>query len=282
MSEKFSPDRRKFLKTLAAGAVGLVVDNVAISDLAWAKEMGEEKEAKPQTAGFLAREIEFLLEGLKDLKQKKFLKSELERIQELEAQKTMERRFSNSQKQMENYFSPFLQQQVEIIKAIGRADPQNKVPQEVVLGLVGMEGGGQSGTNPQTGAAGHYQLAKETAISLGLRADEKVDERYSLEHSTPAVLTYLKKLYESFGRQWGLALMAYSGGPGKLERRIRENFSLSDKEKFTPEMFKSKNINSVTLYSKHFKGLGKYHSIQYPFCVQFMAEKMKDLMRKKV
>lgn len=279
MSEGMS--RRDFLKTALSGAAGLVVGK---EGSAWAKKLAEKssekKEIKLPHKGFLFEEIQ-QLSGLLEKPLQNQVRSEFQRIQEMENDKTLERRFSNSPKQIEKYFAPFLSQQKIIMKAIEKADPQKRVPREIILGVLGMEGGGRVTENPESRAAGHYQLTRETALALGLRVDQTVDQRYSLEHSTPVVMDYLKKLHEYFGRQWGLALMAYSGGPTKLEGRLREKFDLDEKEKFTPELFQSKVINAVTVYSKKFKHLGQYHSVQYPFGAQIMANLIKDLAEKK-
>ena len=91
---------------------------------------------------------------------------------------------------------------------------------------------------------------------------------------------YLENLRARFGNQWGLALMAYSGGPTKLEGRIRTSFKLGEKELLTEKLFREKNINAVTIYSKKFKRLGKHHSVQYPFGAQAMAVWLAEALSK--
>jgi hypothetical protein len=70
------------------------------------------------------------------------------------------------------------------------------------------------------GATGYWQFMPKTADEKGLRRDALSDERYSLEHSTAAALTYLKKCHEIFG-SWSLAMAAYNCG----ERRVQEAIS---------------------------------------------------------
>ncbi len=70
------------------------------------------------------------------------------------------------------------------------------------------------------GAAGLWQFMPPTARGLGLKVDRLVDERRDPFLSTPLALTYLQEMYDRFG-SWFLALAAYNGGPGRLERILR-------------------------------------------------------------
>ena len=69
------------------------------------------------------------------------------------------------------------------------------------------------------GAGGLWQLMPPTARWLGMRVDGLVDERFDPFAATPVALGYLIDLKEQFG-SWFLALAAYNGGPGRLERII--------------------------------------------------------------
>ena len=71
------------------------------------------------------------------------------------------------------------------------------------------------------GAMGVWQLMPQTARKYGLFVDDDFDERRNLYLSTPAVLTYLKDLYERFG-SWSLSLAAYNMGEEGLEAEILE------------------------------------------------------------
>ncbi|MEE4111664.1 MAG: transglycosylase SLT domain-containing protein [Desulfobacteraceae bacterium] len=71
------------------------------------------------------------------------------------------------------------------------------------------------------GAMGVWQLMPQTARKYGLVVDDNVDERRNLYLSTPAVVTYLKALYERFG-SWILSLAAYNMGEEGLEAEILE------------------------------------------------------------
>jgi len=67
------------------------------------------------------------------------------------------------------------------------------------------------------GASGYWQFMPRTAKEKGLQKNSLVDERYSLEHSTAAALTYLRECHVVFD-SWSLAMAAYNCG----ERRVRQ------------------------------------------------------------
>ncbi len=69
------------------------------------------------------------------------------------------------------------------------------------------------------GAVGTWQMIEETGVRNGLRKEELVDERNSLERATSAALLYLQSLRQEFGC-WTLALAAYNCGEARLRREI--------------------------------------------------------------
>jgi peptidoglycan lytic transglycosylase D len=80
----------------------------------------------------------------------------------------------------------------------------------------------ESGLSPRavsqaSGAVGIWQFMGPTAVQLGLRVDQYVDERRDPVRATDAALDYLDWLHTRFG-SWYLAAAAYNAGPGRLER----------------------------------------------------------------
>lgn len=69
-------------------------------------------------------------------------------------------------------------------------------------------------------AGGVWQFMPKTAEKFGLQMNMYVDERYDIEKSSKAALTYLKYLHSIFGK-WYLAMMAYNCGEGTLLKVIK-------------------------------------------------------------
>ena len=76
----------------------------------------------------------------------------------------------------------------------------------------------------RSGAGGLWQFMPETGRHFGLYVDAYADQRNDPNRSTIAALEYLKQLHERFG-SWELALAAYNGGPGRVNRAIRRSGS---------------------------------------------------------
>ncbi len=97
---------------------------------------------------------------------------------------------------------------------------ENGLPEDLIyLSLV------ESGYNPHAysfaRAMGLWQFIAETGKLYGLDRNWWVDERKDPEKSTMAAAKFLKELYEEFG-SWELAMAAYNGGPGRVERTIAQ------------------------------------------------------------
>jgi len=70
-------------------------------------------------------------------------------------------------------------------------------------------------------ASGPWQFIASTGRLYGLNRNWWYDERRDFVKSTHAAAKFLKHLYEKFGK-WELALAAYNGGPGRVQRTIRK------------------------------------------------------------
>ncbi len=83
----------------------------------------------------------------------------------------------------------------------------------------------ESGFNPRavskSNAVGLWQFLSNTSKHLGLRINRWVDERRDIEKSTHAAARHLSNLYRTFN-SWPLALAAYNGGGGYVERALKK------------------------------------------------------------
>jgi membrane-bound lytic murein transglycosylase D len=89
----------------------------------------------------------------------------------------------------------------------------------------------ESGLNPfarsPSDAVGLWQFLYHTALMFDLQITSYIDERRDMYKSTDAACRYLKYLYRTFG-DWNLALAAYNGGPGMVEKAIARSGGKTD------------------------------------------------------
>lgn len=82
----------------------------------------------------------------------------------------------------------------------------------------------ESGYNPHAyswaRAMGLWQFIASTGKLYGLQRSWWLDERKDPVKATHAAARFLKDLYEKFG-SWDLAMAAYNGGPGRVEREMK-------------------------------------------------------------
>ena len=95
------------------------------------------------------------------------------------------------------------------------------MPQDLLY-LAMIESGLSAVAESQVAAVGLWQFTGPTALQLGLRVDDFVDERRDPVRATDAALDYLEWLRQRFG-SWYLAAAAYNAGPGRVERILHRH-----------------------------------------------------------
>ncbi len=85
--------------------------------------------------------------------------------------------------------------------------------------LVPVESNFLNATSP-SGAKGFWQFMAPTAKELGLRINDKVDERYNVELATKAACVFINDLHDKFGN-WTLTAAAYNGGAGRINKEMK-------------------------------------------------------------
>ena len=70
-----------------------------------------------------------------------------------------------------------------------------------------------------SGAKGFWQFLGPTAKDFGLEVNDEVDERYNLEKSTLAAISYFKRTKEKFG-SWTMAAASYNIGRAGLLKQV--------------------------------------------------------------
>jgi hypothetical protein len=102
---------------------------------------------------------------------------------------------------------------------------EHRVPEELLaVGLIesGFQNLPQGITTPTNLGAGVWQFIPNSARRFGLRVDEVVDERLSLEKETDAAFRYLASNQLQFN-DWLLGIMAYNLGENAVDNAISQS-----------------------------------------------------------
>ncbi|WP_240923900.1 lytic transglycosylase domain-containing protein [Mariprofundus ferrooxydans] len=112
-----------------------------------------------------------------------------------------------------------------------------------------------------SGALGLWQLMPRTAHGLGVRSDNKINGRRSIEASTEAAVSYLLQLHQRFD-SWPLAFAAYNLGPNYVGKRLaKQPWSAADGLDAMPVP------SAARLYVQHIIGLAaltQAHEFVFP------------------
>lgn len=103
-----------------------------------------------------------------------------------------------------------------------------------------IESGFKTNALSRASAKGPWQFMIPTAKDHGLKTDWFIDERSDFEKSTIAAAKYLKMLGKMFDNDWHLALAAYNGGQGRVQRAMTragtdDFWKLTATQKFLPK-----------------------------------------------
>lgn len=93
------------------------------------------------------------------------------------------------------------------------------LPEDLIF-VAMIESGFSPTARSPASAVGIWQFIETTGVGMGLRIDRHVDERRDPIKATRAACKYFKRLHARYD-SWPLALAAYNGGPGLVDREIK-------------------------------------------------------------
>jgi len=125
-------------------------------------------------------------------------------------------RFGKSMEAMKGWGKPYFDMMDDVLTKHG-------LPKELKY-LAVIESELKFNARSWAGAVGPWQFMPSTARILGLRVNNKIDERRDIFKSTHAASRYLTNLFAIYG-DWLLVIAAYNGGPGKVNSAIKKSGS---------------------------------------------------------
>jgi membrane-bound lytic murein transglycosylase D len=117
-------------------------------------------------------------------------------------------------------FEKYLERSGKFIPMMSEILQEHGIPHDIVY-LPLIESGFNCKAYSWARASGPWQFIASTGRMYDLNRNWWYDERRDFVKSTHAAARFLKHLYEKFG-DWELALAAYNGGPGRVERSMRK------------------------------------------------------------
>jgi membrane-bound lytic murein transglycosylase D len=108
------------------------------------------------------------------------------------------------------------------------------LPEALLFGILAKESGGRVHAVSRAGAAGPLQFMQHTGLRFGLTNDNGFDLRFDPTAATRANVAYLRERFNQLDGNLELALAAYNGGEGRIQRLAR---GAADPRFWNPEIF---------------------------------------------
>jgi membrane-bound lytic murein transglycosylase D len=108
------------------------------------------------------------------------------------------------------------------------------LPEALLFGILAKESGGRVHSVSRAGAAGPLQFMQHTGRRFGLTAEDGFDLRFDPAAATRANVAYLQERFAQLNDNLELALAAYNGGEGRVQRLTR---GVADPRFWDPDIF---------------------------------------------
>lgn len=177
------------------------------------------------------------------------LKKEFDQL----VQNQMQAIFDTHHQNLEELDKLFVNVPYQVLTIIEEAKAK-QVPLAIAIGIAMHESRCDSKAHDSlTGANGLFQIRQKTAESLGLKVSKKLDERFNPRKNARAAMTYLKKIYQQFGR-WDLTLLAYNEGPTHIRHylaRLQKSKTQPLLKKVNPTNIQKEKISYLKLHQDY-------------------------------